>query len=299
MSDGSYVVNISSNRTPECIGAVRLGRLGLSSQDSNREMKMRIPTSHSVSHIAAGLSIVCVLLLSACSKPTDIVFGPEPLKQMAEQGDQFKKMPEEDRGVLVGYLGIKALSKEFGAKDDKPITGRTVGEVLVDARAWKAAMLEKEAAEKKKEAEAAALKASLMEERKAISAKILSSVTITLLNKSVVPKNLEAGRFDSELKLTFAVENKSDKPIKLLKTRIYFKDATGDDVGWLSNTFDETIPARSTLKSSSSYWKINEFRNGDIEKIANRELSAMTASFEPKSVAFGDGEVIKAPSESD
>lgn len=71
--------------------------------------------------------LVTVLFLTACSKPTDIVFGPEPLKQMAEQGDQFKKLPEEDRMLLAGYLGIKGMAQAFGAKDERPITGRTVG----------------------------------------------------------------------------------------------------------------------------------------------------------------------------
>jgi hypothetical protein len=40
------------------------------------------------------------LTLSACSKSEDIIFGAEPLKQMAEKGDKFKKLSEEDRILL-------------------------------------------------------------------------------------------------------------------------------------------------------------------------------------------------------
>jgi hypothetical protein len=35
--------------------------------------------------------------------------------------------------------------------------------------------------------------------------------------------------------------------------------------------------------------------NGNIEKIAGREFSSMKATFEPESIAFADGEVLKAP----
>jgi hypothetical protein len=36
--------------------------------------------------------------------------------------------------------------------------------------------------------------------------------------------------------------------------------------------------------------------NGEIEKIADREFSSMKATFEPESIAFEGGEVLKAPS---
>ncbi len=35
--------------------------------------------------------ILALALIAGCSNPKDIVFGPEPLKQIAEQGDQFRK----------------------------------------------------------------------------------------------------------------------------------------------------------------------------------------------------------------
>src|SRR5687767_14029594 len=74
-------------------------------------------------------------VLIGCSKPTDIVLGPEPLRQMAEQGDKFKQLSEDDRVLLVGYLTAAEFGKVFGG-EIKPATGRTVGEVLADARVW-------------------------------------------------------------------------------------------------------------------------------------------------------------------
>jgi hypothetical protein len=236
-----------------------------------------------------------VLVASACSKPQDIVFGPEPLKQMADQGEQFKKLPEEDRTLLVAYLGLTPLGKVFGA-DIKPATGRTVGEVLVDARAWREQMKVAELEAKKREAEAEALKAKILAERKVIAERIASSVVVAIVGTRVLPKNYDIGRYSAMLSVSYAIENKSDKGIRQLKGRVTFKDATGDKIGWLPVDFDEPVGAGKTLRTDTGRgWKLNEFRNGEIEKIASREFSSMTAVFEPESIAFEGGEILKAP----
>lgn len=240
-------------------------------------------------------AILVALVIAGCSNPKDIVFGPEPLKQMAEQGDQFKKLPEEDRMLLAGYLGLTEMGKAFGAQA-KSVTGRTVGEVLVDARAWKEKMKAAELEAKKKEAEAEVLKAKVLAERKAISEKISSSVTVAVTDKTVLPKNYDVGRYSEMLSIKYAIENKSDKTIRQLKGRVIFKDATGDEIGWLPVDFDEPVAAGKTLKTSTGRgWKLNEFRMGEIERIAGREFSSMKATFEPESIAFDGGEVLKAP----
>ena len=236
-----------------------------------------------------------MLAIARCSNPKDIVFGPEPLKQIAEQGDQFKKLSEEDRALLVGYLTITEMGKAFGA-DVKPATGRTVGEVLVDAKTWKEKIKAAEAEEKKKEAEAEALKNKVLAERKAIADKISTSVVVAIIDKTVLPENYEAGRYSEMLSLKYAIENKSDKTIRQLKGRVTFKDATGDEIGWLPVDIDEPVKPGQTLKTTTGRgWKINQFMNGEIEKIAGREFSSMKATFEPESIAFEGGEILKAP----
>lgn len=242
------------------------------------------------------VTIAAALALAACSKPQDIVFGPEPLKQIGDQGEQFKKLPEEDRMLLVSYLGLSEMRKVFGG-EAKPVTGRTVGEVLVDARAWKAGVEAHKAAEAEKAKEAEALKVKALEERKAIAAKIAQSATVAVVSMKVLPKNYEARRYDSMLTFSFVIENKGTVAIKQLKGSLYFSDATGDPIGDLTVDFDEPIAAGKTLTTDTGRrWKINEFRNGDIEKIAGREFANMKVRFEPTSVAFDGGEVVRAPS---
>lgn len=240
--------------------------------------------------------VAAVLLLSACSKPTDIVFGPEPLKQMAEQGEQFKKLPEEDRMLLAGYLGLKGMAKAFGAEDSKPATGRTVGEVLVDARAWKTAMLEREAVQKKKDEETAALKAKVLAERKAITDKLGESVTVAVTGKKLYSKDYSNGRLYDQLQLTYAVENKTDKPIRQLKGVLYVSDATGDPLGTLKVDFTDAIKPHSVLKTDTgSVWLVKRYRTGELEKIADAPFDGMKTRFEVDAIAYKDGEVVKAP----
>jgi hypothetical protein len=239
---------------------------------------------------------VMALALAGCSNPQDIVFGPEPLKQIAEQGDKFKKLSEEDRLLLASYLAITEMGKVFGATT-KPATGRTVGEVLTDARAWKEKIQAANVESKKQNAEAEVLKVKVLAERKVIAEKISSSVTVAVIDKTVLPKNYDVDRYQDMLSIKYAVENKSAKAIRQLKGRVVFVDATGDEVGWLPVDFDEVIGAgKSITTTTGSGWKINPFMNGEVEKIAGREFSSMKVTFEPESIAFEGGEVLKAPS---
>lgn len=235
------------------------------------------------------------VLLTSCGKPTDIVFGPEPLKQMAEQGDQFKKLPEEDRTLLAGYLTAMEIGKSFGT-EMKPATGRTVGEVLADARAWREKMKAAEAETKKRQAEEAALKTKVLAERKAIADRIAGSVTVAVTDKKVLPKNYDAGRYSEMLVLHYAIENKSDKTIRQLKGQVIFFDATGDKVGDLPVDFDERIAPGKILKTTTGRgWRLNSFMRSDIEKIAARDFNSMKVKFEAEAIAFEGGEVLRAP----
>ena len=173
-----------------------------------------------------------IVLLTACTKPTEIVFGPEPLKQMSEQGDQFKKLPEEDRMALVGYIEFKRAMDSFGegVKGAKSITGRTAGEVLVDARAWSAEISLAQIARKKKDEETEALKAKVLAERKLVMDKLGEAITVAVTAKKVYPENFQASRIYDELELTYAVDNKADKAIRQLKGTLHVFDATGTEI---------------------------------------------------------------------
>ncbi len=246
-----------------------------------------------------ALLIVALSVLMGCSSPNDIVLGPEPLKQMAEQGDKFKKMSQEDRTLLASYLTVQEMGKLFGGADKAGATtvvGRTVGEVMVDARAWKEKLKAQEAESKKREAEVTALKAKVEAERKLMAEKIAGMVTVAVVDKKVLPKNYQANRFEELLIFMYAVENKSAKNISQLKGTLEFFDPTGDKIGDLPLEITTKIPSGQTVKTDTGRgFKMNPFTRGDIEKIAGMEYSVMKAKFSAESIAFEDGDVIKAP----
>ncbi|PPK72665.1 hypothetical protein B0F88_10398 [Methylobacter tundripaludum] len=236
-----------------------------------------------------------LLLLFGCSDPKDIVLGPEPLKQLADQGEQIKKLPEEERTLLAAYLTANAIGNLFGGQA-KAVTGMTIGEVLADAQAWKEKMQAREVEAKKREAEAEALRAKIVAERQIIADKISSSAVVTIIEKKVLPEDFSVKRFGEMLSLRYVIENKSTKAIQQIKGIAVFKDATGDQIGELYVDINEPVAAGKTLNTTTGIgWKINPFLAGDVEKIARTELSSMTAIFEPEAIAFDDGEIIKAP----
>jgi len=241
------------------------------------------------------LMVVMLLILAGCSDPKDIVFGPEPLKQIAEQGDKFKNLPEEERKLLAAYLSLNEMGNLFGNKSNS-VVGMTAGEVIVKAKEWQNQVQAAEAEQKKRDDEAKALQEKSIAERKVIADKILSSVVVAVIDKTILSKDYDIGRYQDLLKITYAVENKTAKAIRQLKGTIIFNDAVGDKIGSLPISFEEKIEAGKTLNTTTgSYWKINSISNGEIEKIAGTEFNLMKTSFEPEAIAFDDGEVIKAP----
>lgn len=252
-------------------------------------------------------AFVLCIAISACSDPKQIIFGPEPLKQMSEQSDTFRKLSEQDRMLLVGYLTAADLKHLFGGQAPM-VTGKTVSEVLRDAEKWKVLVAKQEEEkkieaqrleeEKKKvEKEIAALKEKIEKKKSEILGRINQSVTLAIVEKDVLPENYDAGRYSRMLSFTYAIENKSDRPIVQINAIARFTDPTGSEIGWLPIKIDKQIKPKSTIKTDlNKGWKLNEFLNSDIEKIARSDFELVKTSIDITDVAFKDGEVLSVPS---
>lgn len=244
----------------------------------------------------SSLVFTSLLVLSACSKPTDIVLGEKPLETLVEHRDDINKLPVPDRELLANYVLARQAAAALpglapaSLSASSALPGKTVDEVLDMARKYKA----EEAA---RHVEAEALKQRVLAERKVAMDRISQAVSVAFVKKTVIPRNFEAGRFDAQLHLLFGVENKSAQNIRLLKGKIHFADAAGDALGDLNIEFDEVIPAGSAVQSSTgSYWRLDGFTR-ELERIAFTSDGGLKASFEPASVVFADGTVLKAPTE--
>lgn len=233
------------------------------------------------------ISIV-LLAITGCGDPKDIVLGPEPLKQMTAEGEQFRKLTDEERTLFSEYL-FEGYWGSVHGRDGTPVAGKTVGEVLGHARAWK----EKIEADKKA---ADAQDTETLAERKAIAKEISENVSVAMIGKSVLPKNYKLNRFTEILIIKYAIKNVSDRKIRQIKGRVIFKDLSGDDIGWLPVEFDKPVKAGKTLTTTGDMeWEINECVGQEIVEIAGTKFAEMKATFEPELLLFDDGEILEAP----
>lgn len=241
---------------------------------------------------------VFTLTLAACSSPTDVIFGPEPLKQMQEQSEIFSKISKEDRELLVAYIALLELDKTFSGGDvTVSVTGKTVGETLEEAKVWKAKVVESQAASEKAKAEEEAKQQALVQKIKlenlALQEKINKAMTFAITNSKTLPKNYNIGRYSEMLSLTYSVENTGDKTISQIKGTAIFSDLSGERFADLPINFDiKVAPGKTITTDLDKGWKVNEFMSNDINKVAMKSFDQMKISFTPEVVVFSDGETL-------
>jgi hypothetical protein len=145
-------------------------------------------------------------------------------------------------------------TKLGGAQDS--VVGRTVGEVVTSAQAWRSEQEEKSAEARKRQAEAEMLKSKVEAERKDEAEKIATAVT----GKRILPEDMDDCSYEDQSLIQYAVANRGTKDIRLLKGKMYFLDAAGDEVGVLPLSFDPKIGAGQTLKTDTGYiWKLRSY----------------------------------------
>lgn len=240
---------------------------------------------------ATSTAIFAVIAFTGCSKPTDIVFEANPMATLYAHASELKKLPEADSELLGRYL----LSKEAGWTSGAPvhIVGKTVGEVLERARKWETLVAAQKEADEQKAKEAEVLRQKVVDERNVAHALINAAVTLAVVDKKV---STNADLLRSEMQLTFAIENKGQRPLKLLKGKLSFFDSAGDFIGGLKVEFDEHIAPGKVLQTHGPLvWDLRSYMTGSIEKIASASLANLKTQFEPESLVFEDGTVLKAP----
>ncbi|MCD2325316.1 hypothetical protein LQ953_14940 [Sphingomonas sp. IC-56] len=195
-----------------------------------------------------------------------------------------KKLNEDDKKLLAGYLMRREMAKAFG-NQQLADGAKTVGEALEAQRKWVDGMSEDQRMVEE-------LKADVEQKRKAVAEQISKAVTVAFIDAKFLPSSPQAGRFDSNELLTFAVANSGSKPIKALKGEAVFIDTFGDEYIRVPMQSEDAV-APGERKTIELSMEINEFMD-EHKKIMQLD-KAKRFRFEPEQIVYADGSTLRAP----
>ena len=115
-----------------------------------------------------------------------------------------------------------------------------------------------------------------------------SLLVVTVVNKSYLPKEPEAERYQDYISLTFAYRNKGTKAIRAFEGDVTFLDAFGDTIYSAHLKVDEPIAPGRTRQEPGRIIKYNPLRVAH-ERLRNTALSKMKVVWQPSDVIFLDG----------
>ena len=215
--------------------------------------------------------IVLIALLSvialSCSGPLDKEFNEdtvaEDTKEITESGDVSKEEVE----TLAMWIFSQKLQ-------DKSLEGKTYGDLLTEAKAYKA---EQEAIAAKAKAEADA------------KAKKLREAAVV----SIYDKEFHEGEWQAMYGFNYVIKNKAAKDIDALKFTFNIYDKLGDKIGtgYSVSITKEEIPAGEEYKSAA-YWDYNQFSNDD-SKIKNAEMKDLVFDIALEKIVYTDGSTLE------
>jgi hypothetical protein len=195
-----------------------------------------------------------------------------------------KKLNEDDKRLLVGYLMRREMARAFGGSA-MPDGAKTVGEALTAQRNWADNLTESQQ-------KAEQLKAEVEQKRKAVADQIAKTVTVAFIDAKFSPSSFGSGRYEDYESLTFAVQNSGAKPIKALKGEGVFIDTFGEVFVRVSIQFENKI-AIGENQTIELGMEINKFM--DEHKLIMQLDKSKKFRFEPDQVVFEDGSTIKGP----
>lgn len=222
------------------------------------------------------------LALYGCNNPQSTVI-PTDMAKLEQIQDSVKKLSEDDRKNLMAYLMRTQMSSALGGGALEP--GVTIGEALKRQKQWADDQEKQELAQ-------VALKAKLAAEHEAAMKKLASTVTVTVLSKTLVPKNYNMRRYSDVQEIKLGIENLTEKDIAGVKGVVKFYDIFGKEAGAIGFSLDSGIKAKGTdtWEGTRDY---NQFIDSH-KSLAALEEGKYTTKFEPEMIVFADGTKMTA-----
>jgi hypothetical protein len=238
--------------------------------------------------VKRALYAATLLAIVGCSNPHNQSI-PADLKAAADDKSfqaSVEKLPPGERELLAGYLMRATMAEAFTGGVTKGERAKTIGDAIVEQRKF----LDEQ---KAKEAEEKALAEKVAAERAAAVKAMEDVLTVALTGKTVLPADMNAGRFGDRIKMSVAFKNKSNKDVAGVKGRLIFKDIFGDKIKSVGLKVDDPIAAGGTYVWEGGM-DANQFMQEDT-KLANTPLEKLKVVWEPNSYLFKDGSSLKAP----
>lgn len=239
-----------------------------------------------------GLFALAVLVLSACTKPTDVVIPSDVSAWDRDLAPVVKKLGTEDQKLLQGYLMRAKLSESLGGAAGGIPFGTTVGQALLEQRKWMQEEEKRLAEQKKREEEEQALKARLVAEAAAEKAAMEKAVAVVLVSKQQLPSNPRAGRYSEQQGFTIGVTNRSEKTVTGVSGTLNFVDRFDVVVGAVSFRMTQEIQP-----GFDAAWEGVRDYNQFIKEhraVWNLSEGEYTTRFVPEVILFADGSRLSA-----
>lgn len=220
--------------------------------------------------------IAGLFLMVGCSDPKNTVIPPD----MSKISSSIKKLNDEEKGLLAAFTIRTKMSEAFGG--NKMPDGITIGKAIQLQREW---IIEQKALEeqnKKKEAEAKALKDKIEKEKENMRKRLDEVATVTVLKVETVGESYMAKQI-----IKIGIKNKSQWIVSGIKGTIKFYDVFDKEVAQVYIKYDEDIKAGdyATWTGGRNYLEIDK----NQKAIAQLKEGKYKAVFEPDAIVFGDG----------
>lgn len=224
------------------------------------------------------LAVLTALMVAGCNNPKDVALPANPSLWDDTVKQAVQKLSDEDRALVAAYAMRSTVGTIFGGAGIPP--GTTIGSAIEDQKKW---VINQKEAQAKQEA----LKQKLAAEQEQFKNLVEQAVTVTVLEKRLLPKNYSAGHYSERQYIKVGFENKSGKDIAGVSGEIKFFDIFDKEVGAINFGYDKGIKA-----SSQAIWEGTRNYNQFLEshkQLANIDEGKYTTKFFPETIVFSDG----------
>ena len=216
-----------------------------------------------------GVLALCVAVVwgSSCSNIKSKKVTDANKDRVLGEISTSKDLTDEEKQLLVAYAMRQSLSAVFqGGKPGLP-SGKTIGEMIDEQRAWKVQQRQEEERQKKLAAEVAAKQAEL---RNVIGVALYSFTQ----KKGFMSDYIEAG---------YAYENRSDRDVRAFEGDVAYKDVLG-------NQLEETsLKVLTPIKAGQKAAVSDSLPFIAYPGLRDKKLEDVKIEWRPKKILFADG----------